>query len=247
MQPTDPDFSGFIFKIQANMNPAHRDRLAFLRVVSGTFRRDMQVYHSSSSKMVQMKAPQQFMADERDLVDVAYPGDILGLFDPGIYYLGDTLSEGRRLRFEKIPVFAPEHFARVRPIDSMKRKQFLKGITQLSQEGAIQTFKRDEMGPEELIVGVVGVLQFDVLTHRLLNEYGAELRMDTLGYRFVRWVMETEKPVEALSLTSSSSRAKDSHDNPVLLFENEWSIRLAEEKNPGLKLSDIAPQEPLED
>ena len=247
VEPTDERFSGFIFKIQANMNPAHRDRLAFLRVVSGTFRRDMQVWHSGSSKMVQMKAPQQFMADERELVDVAYPGDILGLFDPGLYLLGDTLSEGRRLSFEKIPVFAPEHFARVRPMDSMKRKQFLKGIGQLSQEGAIQTYRRDEMGPEELIVGVVGVLQFDVLTHRLLNEYGAELRMDTLSYRYVRWVMEAQKPVEALSLTSSTSRASDSHGNPVLLFENEWSIRLVEEKNPGLVLSDIAPQEPLEE
>ncbi len=247
VDPLDERFSGFVFKIQANMNPAHRDRLAFMRVVSGTFRRDMMVWHSGSNKQVQMKAPQQFMADDREMVEVAYPGDILGLFDPGLYYLGDTLCEGRKLVFEKIPVFAPEHFARVRPFDSMKRKQFIKGVTQLSQEGAIQTFKRDEMGPEELIVGVVGVLQFDVLTYRLQSEYGAELKMDTLPYRYVRWVIQTPKPVEQLLLTSSSARARDAHDNDVLLFENEWSIRLAGEKNPGLELSDIAPQEALED
>ena len=247
IDPLDERFSGFIFKIQANMNPAHRDRLAFMRVVSGTFRRDMQVWHSGSGRMVQMKAPQQFMADEREMVEEAYPGDILGLFDPGLYLLGDTLAEDRKFRFDKIPVFAPEHFARVRPLDSLKRKQFVKGVTQLSQEGAIQTFRRDEMGPEELIVGVVGVLQFDVLTHRLQTEYGAELRMDHLSYRFVRWVLETDKPIDRLQLTSTTARARDSHDNDVLLFENEWSIRLAQENNPGLQLSDIAPQEALEE
>ncbi|MHC1787084.1 MAG: peptide chain release factor 3 [Christensenellales bacterium] len=244
VDPLDERFSGFIFKIQANMNPAHRDRLAFLRVVSGTFRRDMMVWHSGTGKMIQMKAPQQFMADEREMVEVAYPGDILGLFDPGLYYLGDTLCQDRKLRFEKIPVFAPEHFARVRPLDSMKRKQFVKGVLQLSQEGAIQTFRRDEMGPEELIVGVVGQLQFDVLTYRLLNEYGAELKMDALAYRFVRWVEVTPRPVEDLTLTSSTSRARDSRGHDVLLFENEWSIRLAGEKNPGLTLRDIAPKDP---
>ena len=243
VDPLDERFSGFIFKIQANMNPAHRDRLAFMRVVSGTFRRDMQVWHSGTNKQIQLKAPQQFMADEREMVEVAYPGDILGLFDPGLYLLGDTLCEGRKLRFEKIPVFAPEHFARVRPFDSMKRKQFLKGVTQLSQEGAIQTFKRDEMGPEELIVGVVGVLQFDVLTYRLQSEYGAELKMDNLAWRYVRWVVDTPKPVDRLQLTSTTARGRDHRENDVLFFENEWSIRLAVEKNPGLRLADMAPME----
>ena len=243
VDPLDEQFSGFIFKIQANMNPAHRDRLAFMRVVSGVFKRDMMVWHSGTNKMVQMKTPQQFMADEREIVEEAYPGDILGLFDPGIYLLGDTLCQGRKLRFEKIPIFAPEHFARVRAFDSMKRKQFMKGMLQLSQEGAIQIFRRDEMGPEEMIVGVVGVLQFDVLTYRLENEYGAQLKMDTLGFRFVRWVTASPKPVAELTLTSTSARARDSHGGDVLMFENEWSIRLATEKNPGLTLSDIAPKE----
>ncbi len=241
--PDNPEFSGFIFKIQANMNPAHRDRLAFVRVVSGVFKRDMNAWHSSQNKMIQLKAPQQFMADERAMVEIAYPGDIIGLFDPGIYKLGDTLSQKSGLRFARIPVFAPEHFARVRPFDSMKRKQFLKGITQLSNEGAIQTFTREEIGLEQSIVGVVGVLQFDVLAHRLKNEYGAELAMDNLPWRYVRWVTETPRPVAELSLTSTTTRGFDAQNNPVLFFENEWSIRLAMEKNPGLVLDEIEPME----
>ena len=239
--PDDPCFSGFVFKIQANMNPAHRDRLAFVRVVSGVFRRDMFAWHSRQNRQIQLKAPQQFMADERAMVEIAYPGDIIGLFDPGIYRLGDTLSETQGLKFSSIPVFAPEHFARVRPLDSMKRKQFLKGLSQLSEEGAIQTFTREETGPEHSIVGVVGVLQFDVLAYRLKNEYGAELLTDPLPWRFVRWVTESPKEVRELNLTSTTARGQDAQGHNVLFFENEWSIRLAEERNPGLQLSEIEP------
>ena len=242
VSPDDPRFSGFIFKIQANMNPAHRDRLAFLRVVSGTFEKGMTVWHSGTGKEIQVKQPQQFMADEREGVEQAYPGDIIGLFDPGIYRLGDTLAVGRKIRFEKIPVFAPERFARVRPLDSMKRKQFVKGIHQLAEEGAIQTFRRNETGLEEFIVGVVGELQFDVLTYRLKSEYSVDLLMDRLGYRFVRWVTSSPVPVPELQLTSTSARGFDGQDNPVLFFENDWSIRLAQEKNKGLELAEIAPR-----
>ncbi len=242
IDPEDERFSGFIFKIQANMNPAHRDRLAFLRVVSGTFRKGMTVWHSGTGREMQVKQPQQFMADEHEGVEEAYPGDIIGLFDPGVYRLGDTLAQGRRFRFDKIPVFAPERFARVRPMDSMKRKQFQKGITQLAEEGAIQTFKRTETGLEEFIVGVVGELQFDVLTYRLKSEYGVDLVMDRMPYRFVRWVTESARSVDELQLTSTTARGFDSHENPVLFFENDWSIRLAEEKNKNLRLSDIAPR-----
>ena len=210
IEPTDEAFSGFIFKIQANMNPAHRDRLAFLRVVSGTFRRDMNVWHSAQDKVIQLKAPQQFMADEREMVDTAYPGDILGLFDPGIYHLGDTLCEGsRHFQFGRIPVFAPEHFARVRPLDSMKRKQFLKGMDQLSEEGAIQVFIRDETGLEEMLAGVVGVLQFDVLTYRLKSEYGVDLAIDQLPWHYIRWLTDPDVDASSLTLTSSSARARD--------------------------------------
>ena len=242
IEPEDENFSGFIFKIQANMNPAHRDRLAFLRVVSGVFHKGMTVWHSGTNKEMQVKQPQQFMADEREGIEDAYPGDIIGLFDPGVYRLGDTLCTGRKIRFEKIPVFAPERFARVRPLDSMKRKQFVKGINQLSEEGAIQTFQRNETGLEEFIVGVVGELQFDVLTYRLKSEYGVDLVMDRLGYRFVRWIRESPVPADQLQLTSTSARGFDVNNNPVLFFENDWSIRLAGEKNKGLELSDIAPR-----
>ena len=240
VEPTNPDFSGFIFKIQANMNPAHRDRLAFMRICSGVFTKGMTVWHSGTGKQIQLKQPQQFMADEREAVENAYPGDIIGLFDPGIFALGDTLTTGKKLRYAGIPVFAPEFFARVSSVDSLKRKQFVKGVMQLSEEGAIQTFKRPGIGFEEIIVGVVGVLQFEVLDHRLKTEYNAEIRRQQLNYRFVRWITKTPKPIEELKLSSTSSLAQDSHDRDVILFENEWSIRWALENNEGLELAETA-------
>ena len=238
MEPDSPEFSGFIFKIQANMNPAHRDRLAFMRIVSGVFEKNMFVWHSGTGKNMQVKQPQQFMADEREAVEKAYPGDIIGLFDTGVFRLGDTLCDGKKIRYEGIPVFATEHFERVSAFDSMKRKQFVKGITQLAVEGAIQTFKRPEIGREELIVGVVGVLQFDVLEHRLRTEYGVEIRREPLDYRFVRWIEECPCEPPDMKLSSSTTLAADRFDRPVLLFQNEWSIRWAEENNKGLKLAE---------
>ena len=241
--PIDPEsdrFTGFIFKIQANMNPAHRDRLAFMRICSGVFTKGMTVWHSGSNKMIQLKQPQQFMADEREAVENAYPGDIIGLFDPGIFALGDSLCTGKKRRFPGIPVFAPEFFARVSSIDSLKRKQFVKGVLQLSEEGAIQTFKRPGIGFEEIIVGVVGVLQFEVLEHRLKTEYNAEIRRQQLPYRFVRWITKSPKEIEDLKLSSTSSLAKDARERDVILFENEWSIRWALENNEGLELAETA-------
>lgn len=238
--PDYPHFTGFVFKIQANMNPAHRDRLAFMRICSGVFQKGMQVWHSGSGKMIQLKQPQQFMADERESVETAYPGDIIGLFDPGLFGLGDTLTDGPQLKFEGIPLFAPEYFVRVTSVDSLKRKQFVKGVLQLSEEGAIQTFKRPGIGFEELIVGVVGVLQFDVLEHRLKHEYGVDIRREGLSYRFVRWIVDSPRPPDELKLTSTTAVAVDRKERPVLLFENEWSIRWALEHNTGLALADTA-------
>ena len=241
--PIDPEsdkFTGFIFKIQANMNPAHRDRLAFMRVCSGVFEKGMTVWHSSSSERIKLAQPQQFMAQEHETVELAYPGDIIGLFDPGIFRLGDTLCTGAPVRYSGIPLFAPEFFSRVSPVDSMKRKQFLKGITQLSQEGAIQTFKRPNIGREEMIAGVVGVLQMDVLEYRLKSEYGVDITRETLPYRFVRWIAQTPKPIDRLRLTSTTVPAVDRAGRDVLLFENEWSIRLAMENNEGLVLNETA-------
>ena len=241
--PIDPEsdrFTGFIFKIQANMNPAHRDRLAFMRVCSGVFEKGMTVWHSSSGERIKLAQPQQFMAQEHETVELAYPGDIIGLFDPGVFRLGDTLCTGSPVRYSGIPLFAPEFFSRVSPVDSMKRKQFLKGITQLSQEGAIQTFKRPNIGREEMIAGVVGVLQMDVLEYRLKSEYGVDITRETLPYRFVRWIAQTPRPIDRLRLTSTTVPAIDRAGRDVLLFENEWSIRLAMENNEGLALNETA-------
>ena len=237
---SDEKFTGFIFKIQANMNPAHRDRLAFMRVCSGVFEKNMQVWHSSSGERIKLSQPQQFMAQEHESVEFAYPGDIIGLFDPGIFRLGDTLCTGEPVRYAGIPLFAPEYFCRVAPEDSMKRKQFLKGVIQLSQEGAVQTFKRPHIGREEMIAGVVGILQMDVLEYRLKNEYGVVIHRESMPYRFVRWVVETPKPLEKLRLTSTTAIAEDRSGRPVLMFDNEWSIRLATENNEGLVLAETA-------
>ena len=240
IEPTDGKFTGFIFKIQANMNPAHRDRLAFMRVCSGVFEKGMTVWHSSSGEKVKLAQPQQFMAQEHETVETAYPGDIIGLFDPGIFRLGDTLCTGAPVRYQGIPLFAPEFFCRVSPEDSMKRKQFLKGVSQLSQEGAIQTFKRPNIGREEMIAGVVGVLQMDVLEYRLKSEYGVNILRENLPFRFVRWIVQTPKPPDKLRLTSTTVPAIDRAGRDVLMFENEWSIRLACENNEGLVLAETA-------
>ncbi|MBQ2957398.1 MAG: peptide chain release factor 3 [Clostridia bacterium] len=240
IQPDEDKFTGFIFKIQANMNPAHRDRLAFMRICSGVFEKGMTVWHSSSNSKIKLAQPQQFMAQDHESVEVAYAGDIIGLFDPGIFRLGDTLCTGEPVRYAGIPLFAPEFFCRVSPVDSMKRKQFLKGINQLSQEGAIQTFKRPHIGREEMIAGVVGVLQMDVLEYRLKSEYGVDIVRENLPFRYVRWIDETPKPVDRLRLTSTTAPAIDRSGRQVLLFENDWSIRLAMENNEGLKLAETA-------
>ena len=238
--PDSPNFTGFIFKIQANMNPAHRDRIAFLRVCSGVFEKGMEVKQASTGKTFKLAQPQSFMADAREGVETAYPGDIIGLFDPGIFRLGDTLCTGAPVRYQGIPLFAPEFFCRVSPEDSMKRKQFLKGVSQLSQEGAIQTFKRPNIGREEMIAGVVGVLQMDVLEYRLKSEYGVSILRENLPFRFVRWIVSTPKPPDRLRLTSTTVPAVDRAGRDVLMFENEWSIRLACENNEGLVLAETA-------
>lgn len=172
-------FSAFVFKIQANMNPAHRDRIAFMRICSGKFKKGMEVYHYQGENKIKLAQPQQFLAQDREIVDEAYAGDIIGVFDPGIFRIGDTLCSAQdKFRFEGIPTFAPEYFARVRTIDTMKRKQFIKGITQISQEGAIQVFKELHIGIEEIVVGVVGVLQFEVLEYRMKNEYNVDIKLE---------------------------------------------------------------------
>lgn len=238
--PEDKNFSAFIFKIQANMNPAHRDRIAFMRICSGKFTRGMEVYHVNGGKMVKLAQPQQFLAQERSAVEEAYPGDIIGIFDPGIFNLGDTLVEkAPYFRFEGIPIFPPEHFARVYNVDSMKRKQFIKGITQLSEEGAIQVFKELDIGREELIIGVVGMLQFEVLEYRMKHEYGVDIGIHNLAYRYIRWIQNRDYNLGSLYLSSDTMAVRDDQGNPVLLFVYEWGIQRLLESNKSLKLAEM--------
>ncbi|EFE92245.1 peptide chain release factor 3 [Oribacterium sp. oral taxon 078 str. F0262] len=242
IDPVKEGFSAFVFKIQANMDPRHRDRVAFLRICSGEFDAGMEVNHVQSGRRVKLSQPTQLMADERKIVDKAYAGDIIGIFDPGIFSIGDTLElSGKKFRFEGIPTFAPEHFARVRQIDTMKRKQFLKGISQIAQEGAIQIFQEYNTGMEEIIVGVVGVLQFEVLTYRLKNEYNVDVRLETLPYEYIRWIENrTELDIEHIEGTSDMKLVKDLRDRPLLLFVHEWSIGMVLDRNKTLKLSEFS-------
>ncbi len=236
--PIDSEqFSAFVFKIQANMNPAHRDRLAFIRICSGKFEAGMDVMHVNTKKTVRLSQPQQFMADERSAVTVAWPGDIIGLFDPGIFALGDTLISGKNIfSYAGIPMFAPEFFARISPEESMRRKQFVKGIEQLSQEGAIQVFKHLDVGRQELICGVCGVLQFDVLKYRLKAEYGVNIRHEILPYKAVRWLEDKTINIRELTLSSTTIPGVDNSGRNVLFFQNEWSIRWVKQNNDGLEL-----------
>ncbi len=242
IDPFTEDFSAFVFKIQANMNKAHRDRIAFMRICSGKFESGMEVNHVQGGRKVKLSQPQQLMADERKIIEEAYAGDIIGVFDPGIFSIGDTLKlSNKKFAFEGIPTFAPEHFARVRQIDTMKRKQFIKGINQIAQEGAIQIFQEYNTGMEEIIVGVVGVLQFDVLKYRLESEYNVEIRLETLPYEYIRWIGNpTEIDLDRIVGTSDMKKIKDLKDRPLLLFVNEWSIGMVLDRNKGLILNDFA-------
>ena len=241
IQPAEKEFSAFVFKIQANMNKAHRDRIAFMRICSGKFDAQKEVKHIQSGKVMRLSQPQQIMADERKILNEAYAGDIIGVFDPGIFSIGDTLCSPKdQFQYEGIPTFAPEHFARVRQIDTMKRKQFVKGINQIAQEGAIQIFQEVNSGMEEIIVGVVGVLQFDVLKYRLENEYNVEIRLENLPYEHIRWIENKEEvDLDKLTGTSDMKKIMDLKGNPLLLFVNAWSVGMVLDRNKGLVLSEF--------
>ena len=241
IDPVKEDFSAFVFKIQANMNKAHRDRIAFMRICSGKFTAGMESFHVQGGKKIRLSQPQQMMAQERHIVEDAYAGDIIGVFDPGIFSIGDTIcNSNKKFAFEGIPTFAPEHFARVRQIDTMKRKQFIKGISQIAQEGAIQIFQEFNTGMEEIIVGVVGVLQFEVLEYRLKNEYNVDIKLEPLPYEHIRWIENPEEiNMSRIVGTSDMKKIKDLKDNPLLLFVNSWSVNMVLERNEGLKLSEF--------
>lgn len=241
IDPVKEDFSAFVFKIQANMNKAHRDRIAFMRICSGKYEAGMEANHVQGGKKIRLSQSTQMMASERHIVEEAYAGDIIGVFDPGIFSIGDTICKSnKKFTYDGIPTFAPEHFARVRQMDTMKRKQFIKGINQIAQEGAIQIFQEYNTGMEEIIVGVVGVLQFEVLEYRLKNEYNVDIKLETLPYEYIRWVENPEEVnVDRLVGTSDMKKIKDLKGNPLLIFANSWSVNMVLERNEGLKLSEF--------
>jgi peptide chain release factor 3 len=240
-EPLCDDFSGFVFKIQANMNPRHRDRIAFMRVVSGRFERGMDVTVTRSGKTLRLSKPHTFMAQERSIVDEAFPGDIVGLYDPGELRIADTLYGGERLEFQGIPRFAPEHFARIRLKDPTRRKQLQEGLTQLSQEGAIQLFYREGLGPADPYLGAVGLLQFEVLKERLASEYNTKAELEPAPFTVARWVAGKPEGLAWLKKRPDYTVVEDRYGNPVVLSPSPWPLNYALTEAPGLELLDISP------
>lgn len=228
-----PAFSGFVFKIQANMDPQHRDCVAFMRVCSGKFERDMTVTHVRTGKKVRLSRAMRLFAQERVSVDEAYAGDIVGLSNPGLFSIGDTLSEGKTVEMETIPRFPPERFAQIRLPDPSKRKPFLKGLDQLSQEGAIQIlYGRNEA--RDPVLAAVGELQFEVAVYRLKSEYNVDTILERLPYTIARWLEGSPEDINNLLRLSAVRAAEDRDGHPVALFEAEWSLKFAQEKYPNV-------------
>ena len=233
VQPTSEDFSALVFKIQANMDPNHHDRIVFMRICSGKFEKGMSVLHRQSNKTIRLSQPQQFLATERTIVEDAYPGDIIGVFDAGTMGVGDTLcAQKHKVTFGDFPVFPPEFFARISPKDTMKRKQFQKGMTQLAQEGAVQIFEQP-VALDSFVVGAVGMLQFEVLEYRLKNEYGVDLLNHTLPYGVARWI-DGEVDIASLKGIDNAMIVKDNRDRTVVLISNEWQMGWVQERNPDV-------------
>jgi peptide chain release factor 3 len=240
VDPLDESFTGFVFKIQANMDPKHRDRIAFLRICSGRFETGLVVQNTRTGDSVRLAQPQQFMAQERTHVDEAWPGDVVGLHDRGSLRIGDTLSENGPLHIEEMPRFSPEHFARITVRDPLRRKHLDKGLRQLSEEGAAQVFYATTHAGPEPLVGAVGRLQFDVLLHRLQHEYGVEARLENTPYGHARWVTGSREEIDRLGGTSGRSLVYDAKNRPLLLFDSEWTMRHTIERHPDLQFHDVA-------
>ena len=243
VQPTDEAFTGFVFKIQANMDPRHRDRVAFVRVCSGRFEPGIEVKHVRSGKTIRLSAAQQFLARERSAVEEAWPGDVIGVIDRGVLRIGDTLSGDGDLEFRDIPRFPPEHFARVVLIDPMKRKQLDAGLRQLTEEGAAQVYftsPTETAGPTP-IVGAVGMLQFDVMLHRLEHEYGVRCRLEKFSGRYPRWVVGPEDEIERIARDRGRTLLYDAKGAPLILFEDAWTMRWTLDHEETVQFHEVAP------
>ncbi|MCY7274614.1 MAG: peptide chain release factor 3 [Phormidesmis sp. CAN_BIN44] len=239
--PTYPEFSGFVFKLQANMDPKHRDRVAFVRVCSGKFEKDMTVSHARTGKTVRLSRPQKLFAQDREVIEEAYPGDVIGLNNPGVFAIGDTIYSGQKLEYEGIPCFSPELFAYLRNPNPSKFKQFRKGVSDLREEGAVQIMYSADEAKRDPILAAVGQLQFEVVQFRLQNEYGVETTVEWLPYTVARWVDGGWEALQKVGRIFNTLTVKDSWERPVLLFRNEWNCQQLQSDHPELKLNSIAP------
>jgi peptide chain release factor 3 len=242
--PENPAFSGFIFKIQANMNPKHRDRIAFVRVCSGKFERDMTVHHSRSEKAVRLSSAHKLFGKERETVDEAYPGDVIGLVGHDSFGIGDTLTTDPKIQYKEIPRFTPEAFSYLHNPNTAKYKQFRQGLDQLLQEGVTQTLYLRNASTKTPLLAAVGPLQFEVVQFRLESEYGAKSRLEAAPWHVVRWLPTTikEEDLDALSLPTGARLAYDIGKNPVVLFQNDWSANYFDETNKKFPLSAVPVQ-----
>jgi peptide chain release factor 3 len=243
LEAIEPNFSGFVFKIQSNMDRAHRDRVAFVRICSGRFERGMKIRHVRTKRELRLANPTQFMAQERTIVEEAFAGDVIGVYDPGVFEIGDTLTDGAEFTFEEIPSFAPEQFARIVMTDPLRRKQLAKGLEQLAQEGTIQLYRPPAGRAGDVILGAVGQLQLEVVKYRLKVEYEVDVRLEPIGYQFARWVSRNDgKPVDIGELTRArvGITAVDVRDRPVLLFQGEWQLNSANRELPGHTFAETA-------
>ena len=241
--PTQSEFSGFVFKIQANMDRAHRDRVAFVRICSGRLCRGMKAHHVRTGKDVRLANPTQFLARERSVVDDGFPGDVVGIHDPGNFEIGDTLTGGSRFLFESIPSFAPEHFARLTLVDPMRRKQFAAGLLQLAHEGTVQLLRPPAGRHGDLILGAIGQLQFEVVKYRLEKEYRVAVRCESVPYQLARWVSRTDgQPLDVDGLHGAIEGliVLDVRDRVVALFDREWALRTAEKFHPEYLFAETA-------
>jgi peptide chain release factor 3 len=242
--PEHPAFSGFIFKIQANMDPRHRDRIAFLRVCSGKFERDMTVMHVQGQRKVRLSSSHKLFGNERETVDEAYPGDVIGLVGHDGFGIGDTLTTDTSIIYKEIPRFTPETFAYLHNPNTAKYKQFRQGLDQLLQEGVIQVLHLKDTASKVPLLAAVGPLQFEVTQYRLESEYGAESRLEQAPWNVVRWLPPALKPddLDALSLPTGARLAYDNDQHPVVLFSNDWSANYFTQTNKGVELSTLPVQ-----
>jgi len=246
--PVDPvksPFSGFVFKIQANMDPDHRDRVAFFRICSGRFRKGATTRHVRTGRPFRLANSTLLMGSEREEVEEAFPGDVVGLFDPGVLRIGDTLCDEGGFSFPGIPSFSPEHFVRVEVAAVAKRKQLSKGLEQLTQEGAVQLFHEPGGGSADLVIGAVGPLQLEVLQHRMRAEYNVDLKLTPLPWKVARWPREGFDP-EAFRYAETAKLVEDREGQPVLLFQSAWNLDWVRQRHPDLVLAETAHAELFE-